>query len=84
MATAIRAIEARGEIDANSRLFLESPLGVRGPLRVRVIILIPEEGDIDEREWAAAAAANPCFAFLKDPAEDLYSVADGEPFDASG
>jgi hypothetical protein len=34
----------------------------------------------DETEWLQAAARNPAFAFLSDPEEDIYSLADGEPF----
>jgi hypothetical protein len=38
----------------------------------------PEE--IDDREWLQAAANNPEFDFLKDPEEDIYTLADGKPF----
>lgn len=38
-----------------------------------------KEGD-SEREWLASAMASDAFAFLADEAEDIYSVADGEPF----
>jgi hypothetical protein len=36
-----------------------------------------EESEI---EWLKAAANNPVFAFLQDPAEDIYSLSDGKPF----
>jgi tetratricopeptide (TPR) repeat protein len=39
-----------------------------------------EDGEIDEREWLRAAASNPAFDFLKDPEEDIYTLADGKPF----
>ena len=49
--------------------------------RVRVIVLYPANGgDWDEAEWLQAAARNPVFDFLNDPAEDIYSPADGELF----
>jgi hypothetical protein len=54
-------------------------LPIAGPSRVRVIILISEEGDIDEQEWLRAAAVNPAFDFLKEPEEDIYTLADGKP-----
>ena len=50
-----------------------------GPMRVKVIILLGEETDIDEREWLAAGASNEAFEFLKDPVEDIYTLADGKP-----
>ena len=50
-----------------------------------VLIVIPEEeeeeeADIDEMEWLRAASANPAFDFLKKPEEDIYTLADGRPF----
>lgn len=36
--------------------------------------------EIDEQEWLQAAANNPVFDFLKDPEEDIYTLADGKPF----
>lgn len=39
-----------------------------------------EDGEIDEREWLRSAASNPAFDFLKDPEEDIYTLADGKPF----
>jgi len=40
------------------------------------------QSNIDEQEWLRAAAANPAFDFLKEPGEDIYTLADGEPFHA--
>ena len=82
MATNIRAIEVQGKIDEQHQLHLDEPLETVRPGRVRVIILLPEESDIDdEREWLRAAAHNPAFAFLHDAEEDIYTIADGKPFD---
>ena len=75
-----KAIEAAGTIDAQRQLVLDEPLPVVGPTKVRVIILLPEEADIDEMEWLQAAAANPVFDFLKEPEEDIYTLANGRPF----
>jgi hypothetical protein len=49
-----------------------------------VIILLPEEAEIDEREWLQAASANKAFDFLKEPVEDIYTIADGKPFHDEG
>jgi hypothetical protein len=80
MGIATRVIETTGTVDAQHRLVLDEQLPVIGPTRVRVIILLPEEADIDEMEWLRAAAANPAFDFLKEPEEDIYTLADGRPF----
>jgi len=74
-----KAIEATGTIDAERRLVLDEPLPVAGPKRVRVIILLPEDTEVDEKEWLRAASANPAFDFLKEPEEDIYTLEDGRP-----
>jgi len=79
MELAIRAIETTGTVDAQRQLALDEPLPVVGPTRVRVIILFPEEADIDELECLQAASTNPAFDFLKEPEEDIYTLGDGRP-----
>jgi hypothetical protein len=39
-----------------------------------------EYQEFSELEWLHAAATNPTFDFLKDPEEDIYTLADGRPF----
>ncbi len=46
--------------------------------------LLPDQTDIDEREWLRAAATNPAFDFLKEPEEDIYTLANGKPFGELG
>lgn len=84
MDTATKAIETTGIIDSERQLVLDKPLPVVGPTRVRVIILLSEEADIDEMEWLRAAMANPVFDFLKEPEEDIYTLDDGKPFHDKG
>ena len=45
----MNAIETTGIVDAQHQLRLDEPLPIAGPSRVRVIILVPESGDIDEK-----------------------------------
>ncbi len=40
--------------------------------------------DIDEQTWLQAIATNPSFAFLHDPEEDIYTLADGKPVNYAG
>ncbi|MBM3135501.1 MAG: hypothetical protein FJZ89_09530 [Chloroflexi bacterium] len=75
----MKALEVMGTIDEQRRLHLDEPLPIIGPSRVRVILMF-EESDIDEREWLRAAVMNPAFAFLKEPEEDISTLADGKPF----
>ena len=81
METTMTAIEMTGRIDENHQLLLDGILPVPGPMRVRVIVLYPiHNDDWAETEWLQAATHNPAFDSLNDPAEDIYSLADGEPF----
>jgi hypothetical protein len=80
----LNAIETTGIVDAQHQLRLDEPLPIPGPIRVRVIVLVPEAEEISEGAWAKAASASPAFDFLKDPAEDVYSAADGKPFHDQG
>jgi hypothetical protein len=80
MEVTMAAIETMGTIDEHHRLQLDSLLPIIGPRRVRIIVLYPRSDEWDETEWLQAAARNPAFAFLSDPEEDIYSLADGEPF----
>jgi hypothetical protein len=80
MDNTMAAIEVTGRVDEQRRLQLDAPLPISGPRRVRVIVLYANEDDFDETEWLSAAAGNPAFDFLKDAAEDIYSVTDGVPF----
>jgi hypothetical protein len=61
-------------------IVLDEPydLPANAPLMVTVL---PGSSDTDSEEtWLRAASSSDAFAFLADPAEDLYTVADGEPF----
>jgi hypothetical protein len=79
-----KAIETTGTVNKDHQLVLDEPLPVAGLSRVRVIVLVPDDNDIDEQLWLKAAAANPTFDFLKDPKEDIYSVSDGKPYRDQG
>ena len=79
-----KVIETTATINAQRQLVLDEPLPFSGPARVRVIVFIPEEADIDEKEWVQAGSRNPAFDFLKRPEEDIYTLSDGRPFRDQG
>jgi len=80
----MKAIERTGTVDSERQIVLDEPLAVEGPTRVRLIILMQEESDIGEEEWLKAAASDPAFDFLREPEEDLYTLADGRSFHDEG
>ena len=80
MKTIETAIETMATIDTEHQLVLDEPLPVSGPARVRVIVLLPAQADIEEKEWLLSGTNNSAFDFLKNPEEDIYTLADGRPF----
>lgn len=78
-----RAIETTGTVEEGRRITLDRPLPEIGHGRVRIIVLLDEEVDVDDDEWLRAASANPAYAFLADE-PDLYTLADGKPFHDEG
>ena len=83
MEMALHAIETTATLDENGQLILDELLTIALPRKVRVILLIPdiaEPADPTEKEWLQAAAKNPVFAYLRENAEDLYTISDGVPF----
>jgi hypothetical protein len=80
----MNAIETTGIVDEQRQLRLDRPLPITGPSRVRILILVPEPGDLEEEAWLKAAATNPAFDFLKEETEDIYRQTDGKPFHDQG
>lgn len=80
MEPTMTAVEMTGTVDENSQLQLDGHIPVRGPLRVRVIVLYPQQEE-DEAQWWYAATRSPALTELRDAKEDIYSLDDGKPFD---
>ena len=74
MESTLAAVELTGTIDENHQLKLDRALPISGPKRVRIIVLYSLEEEWNEAEWLRAAANNPAFDYLKEPAEDIYST----------
>ncbi len=85
--TSFQTFETTGFVDENGVLQVEPFVGVPAG-RVRVSLAVPletkEDEDytlepIGEEAWHRSIITNPVFAFLADPAEDIYTLEDGEP-----
>lgn len=83
MEATLDTVKLTGTVDEHGQLQLDELLPVAGPKRVRVIVLYSADENGDQAEWLQAAASNPAFAVLKEAAEDIYSVNDGNPFDST-
>lgn len=77
MILTMRAIEATGILTTEGQIQLDHPLPQDKPSRVRVILLMSKEDELDEQTWLSAISSNPGFAFLNDPEEDIYTLEDG-------
>lgn len=64
------------------RIVLDEPfdLPTDAPLIVTVLPATSAAESDTEELWLRATASSNAFAFLADPAEDIYTVEDGEPF----
>jgi hypothetical protein len=80
----MRAIEATGILNTQGELQLDMPHPQAKPSRVRIIMLISDDDDLNPGEWETAIATNPSFAFLHDPEEDIYTLEDGKPVNDEG
>jgi len=76
----MRAIEVMGRVDDQHQIHAQGPESLPAGL-VRLIVLVPEEDEAGAywmqgiaKEWAAE---------LNDPREDIYTVDDGQPVDAT-
>jgi hypothetical protein len=62
------------------RIVLDEPYDL--PVNaILVVTVLPRSAESDSEEtWLRAAAASGAFDFLANPAEDIYTPADGQPF----
>jgi hypothetical protein len=79
----MQAIELEAEIDYNGFVKIEKPLTFIKNRSVRLIVLITEEADelANDQLWVKSITTNTAFDFLYDQAENIYSIADGQPFE---
>lgn len=74
----LNAIETTATIGSNRQLLLDKDLPVSKSEKVRIIVLLSDD-DFTGQEWLRTITNNPAFDFLKDPAEDIYTLEDGKP-----
>ncbi len=67
------------------RIILDEPFELSPNAALLVTVLSPSsKADPDSEEvWLQAAGSSGAFAFLAEPAEDIYTGADGESFQAA-
>jgi hypothetical protein len=77
----MRAIEINSKTDKSGHLKIDYKLN-KAERNVRVLILLEDDSyeQEEEKPWMNSISKNPSFDFLNEPAEDIYSLKDGEPF----
>jgi hypothetical protein len=75
-------IKIIAHIDEQHRLTAAVPPTLP-PGQVEVVVLVPANAEDDAGEAWMAGIAREWEAELNDPREDIYSLADGEPVDAT-
>lgn len=75
----MKAVETTGRIDKDGNLHLSKPLAARDK-DVKLIVLFNDTEPEEDKRFLESISKNPAFSFLEDPAEDIYSIKDGEPF----
>jgi hypothetical protein len=77
----MRAIEINSKTDKFGHLKIDYKLN-QSERNVRVLILLEDDQyELEEEKlWMNSISNNPSFDFLNEPAEDIYSPKDGEPF----
>lgn len=89
MSLNLHTVEATANLDENGVLHVNEPIRGLEAGEVLVIVVaraqnhpVPERyDDISSQEWNRAMMNSSALAFLKDPAEDIYTLEDGEPID---
>jgi hypothetical protein len=78
----MRTLKLIGHVDERHRLSADVPAHV-APGPVEVELCLPSDAEDDAGEaWVSGVAAE-WAAELADPREDIYTLDDGEPIDAS-
>ena len=77
----MKAIEINSKTDKGGHLKIDYNLN-KPDRNVRILIMFDEDYSEKEEEnlMVHSFSNNPAFDFLNDPAENIYSVKDGEPF----
>ena len=77
----MKAFEINTKTDKSGYLKFNYPLEKKES-KVRVILLVDEKSyEVDEEQlWMRAISSNPALSFLSDTEENIYTLADGEPF----
>lgn len=75
----MRAIEISANTDRSGHLKIDYMLN-KADKNVRILILLEDDAYEQEEEklWMNTISNNPSFDFLNDPAEDIYSLKNGE------
>ncbi|HEX5151246.1 MAG TPA: hypothetical protein VFW07_07345 [Parafilimonas sp.] len=76
----MKAEEVFATVDEKGILHADKLLNFKNQ-KVKLIVLAQDD-DISDKEWMKFLASNPAFDFLKNEAEDIYTIHDGKPYNS--
>lgn len=62
------------------QIVLDEPFEIPPHSSLLITLLPANDESESEEKWLSAISRNDAFAFLTNPAEDIYTLQDGEPF----
>lgn len=74
----MEAIEKIVQFDEEGNTILK--LGKHFSKKDAKIVVLIKDDEVSENEWLSFAVEGGAFDFLKDPAEDIYTMEDGLPY----
>lgn len=75
----MKAIEVTGSVNEEGCVQIDQPLPAAKSTRFRGILLFPDSESSLDQEWSSSAVQASVQDWLDDPAEDIYTLEDGEP-----
>lgn len=79
MISQAKSYEISGTIDKDHHLVVSEELPVMGPKKVKVIVLVEDDDDMEKGEdFLRAAQAGGSFDFWNNSEEDIYTQKDGK------
>lgn len=75
----MRAIEVTGSVSEDGSVQFDQPLSAAKSTRFRGILLFPDSESSTDQEWSSSAVQASVQDWLDNPAEDIYTLEDGEP-----
>jgi hypothetical protein len=76
----MKTIETSGTLTKKGIIKLDDDINLKKSRKVKVIILLENDDDIDESEWIKSVSENPAQDILNEEIEHIYAVKDSKAY----